>query len=565
MLDNLVAYEIHSLLRKQMSLAEFGELALRCDDLDKILTEACRLVGHALGTELAKVVELQEDGKTLLVRAGVGWKPGVVGVATIMVADDTSEGVAIKTGEPMISPDIAAETRFRYPAFLIDNGVRAVANVLIIGGSGRQPFGILQIDSREPRQFTENDTTFLRSYANLLAAAVDRIRKLGELRVREVEFREGQRLEAIGRLAAGVAHDFNNVLQSVSGSLELLLEEVHADTPAHEFIDIALTSVRRGSYLTHHLLSYARKQMLEPRPVSLAVFLSELHRMLSHTLGQHIAIVFDVPARLTPIAADPGQLQTALLNLAINGAHAMPTGGTLTVQARDCVEDHSSCVVITVEDTGSGMDQATQAQAFEPFFTTKGPGGSGLGLSMVQGFVEQSGGSIHIDSALGRGTRVELRLPVAVATGRDDATRAPSPELSGWGRILLVDDAADVLLTTAAALERAGFDVTTAASGPLALGLLAEQRFDALVTDYAMPVLDGLDLVAQARVIQPGLVALVVTGFGDVTDRRPGVSFLRKPFKRHELVDALVQSMEHGRRGPGAPPRSAQAGDAARA
>jgi len=133
---------LSELLRQQTILARFGELALRSDDLDEILTESCRLVGEALGTDLAKVVELQEDGQTLLVRAGVGWKPGVVGVATIMVADDTSEGHALKTGKPLISPDIATETRFKYPPFLSENGVRAVANVIIIGGKGRPPYGI---------------------------------------------------------------------------------------------------------------------------------------------------------------------------------------------------------------------------------------------------------------------------------------------------------------------------------------------------------------------------------------------------------------------------------------
>ncbi len=169
-------------LQQQTILAKFGELALRSDDLDEILTEACHRVGEALGTDLAKVMELQGDGETLLVRAGVGWKPGVVGTVTLKVTDATSEGVALRTGEPMISPDIDRETRFQYPAFLTDNGVKAVANVIIIGGRDRPAFGILQIDSRTPRQFTEDDTAFLRSYANLLAAAVDRLRVIGEVR-----------------------------------------------------------------------------------------------------------------------------------------------------------------------------------------------------------------------------------------------------------------------------------------------------------------------------------------------------------------------------------------------
>ncbi len=153
--------DYQEMLRRQTVLAKFGELALRSDDLDEILTEACRLVGEALDTDLAKVMELHEDGATLRVRAGVGWKPGVVGEVTLKVADDTSEGYALKTGEAMISPDIETETRFSYPSFLLENGVRALANVVIIGGQGRPPFGILQIDSRKPRQFTEDETHHL--------------------------------------------------------------------------------------------------------------------------------------------------------------------------------------------------------------------------------------------------------------------------------------------------------------------------------------------------------------------------------------------------------------------
>jgi len=182
LIDAEKADRLELLLQQQVVFAKFGELALRSNDLTEILTEACRLVGEGLDTNLAKVMELQEDGATLLVRAGVGWKPGVVGEVTLKAVDGTSEGYALKTGEPMISPDIETETRFSYPPFLTENGVRAVANVVIIGSQGRLPFGILQIDSRKPREFTGENITFLRSYANLLAAAVDRLRVTGEVR-----------------------------------------------------------------------------------------------------------------------------------------------------------------------------------------------------------------------------------------------------------------------------------------------------------------------------------------------------------------------------------------------
>ena len=174
--------EVATLLRHQTTLARFGELALRSEDLNEILTESCRLVGEALRTDLAKVLELQDDGCTLLVRAGVGWKPGVVGHTRIEAEEGSSEGHALQTGEPVISVDITQETRFTIPAFLHENGVRALVNVVIIGGKDQPPYGVLQVDSRSPREFDEDDISFLRTYANLLAAAVDRLRVLGETR-----------------------------------------------------------------------------------------------------------------------------------------------------------------------------------------------------------------------------------------------------------------------------------------------------------------------------------------------------------------------------------------------
>ena len=181
-----------AMLRQQAVLAKFGEMALRSDDLDEILTEACRLVGEALGTDLAKVMELQEDGETLLVRAGVGWKPGIVGCVTVRAVEGSSEGHAIKTGEPVASTDIEHEDRFEYADFIKDHGVRALVNVIIIGPDGEQPFGLLQVDSRTPRSFDETDTIFLRGYANLLAAAVARLRNLAERDEADSRLRESE-------------------------------------------------------------------------------------------------------------------------------------------------------------------------------------------------------------------------------------------------------------------------------------------------------------------------------------------------------------------------------------
>jgi PAS domain S-box-containing protein len=375
---------------------------------------------------------------------------------------------------------------------------------------------------------------------------VGTVRDVTERNRIEAALRQAQKLEAIGRLSAGVAHDFNNILQSIVGGLEMILEEVSQQTPAHNFAEIALKSAMRGAYLTHHLLSYARKQLLRPSAVELAPLLAEMQVLLSRTLGPHIDLQVDADRTLS-VLADPGQLQTALLNLAINASHAMPEGGTLRMDTREESGESQTWIVLTVADTGTGMDSATLAQAVEPFFSTKGLDGSGLGLSMVQGFVEQSGGSLSIMSAPGQGTTVEMRLTAAAANRSAEAS-ATAKARQASGRILLVDDVSDVLVTTSAFLEHSGFVVTRAHNGQEALTLLAASKaFDVLVSDYAMPGLNGADLIAEARLVQPALRVLLITGYSDIaqveTLAEP-VPILHKPFKRAELVAAVHDLMK---------------------
>ncbi|WP_168027648.1 ATP-binding protein [Falsiroseomonas selenitidurans] len=382
---------------------------------------------------------------------------------------------------------------------------------------------------------------------NLTCVLVDitaRKRAEAALRTSEARLRHAQKMEAIGGLAAGVAHDFNNILQSVVGALEMVLEELPPGTAGHDYAAVALGAAERGSSLTHHLLSYARKQLLQPRHIPLEPFLADLRKLLMRTLGPHIEV--SVQAGEVPgLLADPGQLQTALLNLAINAAHAMRQGGTLRITARLHAPQAARWVCLSVADSGAGMDAATLARAVEPFFTTKGRDGSGLGLSMVQGFAEQSGGRLQIQSVVGQGTRVDLWLPAAEAAPVERPAAAPAPAASG--RVLLVDDSPDVLLITGTLLERAGFSVARAASGDRALELLSQSPFDALVTDYAMAGLNGADLITEARLMRPRLRTLLITGFADqrYADRLPpGTLVLHKPYQRQDLLAAMNRILQ---------------------
>ncbi len=499
------------LLLQQDVLAEFGELALRSDSLDEILTEACRLVADALGTDLAKVMELQEDGVTLLVRAGIGWKSDVVGKITVQAVKGSSEGYALQTGEPVVSPSIEQEKRFEYADFIIDNGVKSIISVIILGAEEQGPFGILQVDSRKTNHFIERDTKFLRGYANLIAAAVDRLRGADEMhraqvalgkseqalrranktlaervtkRTQDLEaeqahretaeekLRQSQKMEAIGQLTGGIAHDFNNMLTGITGSLDLVRRRLDGgrNDDIIRFMDAASTSAQRAAALTHRLLAFARRQTLDTKPSDVNALIASMDDMLRRTLGEHVRFEIVLGAGLWPALIDANQLESAILNLALNARDAMPDGGKLTIETSNTLRDktHSVAeeevapgpyVVICVSDTGSGMTADTVAKVFDPFFTTKPVGlGTGLGLSMIYGFAKQSGGHIRIDSEVGHGTMVKLYLPRALEGERmvGEAREAEAPRGRGE-TVLVVEDDPTVRLLIIEVLKELGY------------------------------------------------------------------------------------------------------------
>jgi PAS domain S-box-containing protein len=370
--------------------------------------------------------------------------------------------------------------------------------------------------------------------------------------------RHGQKMEALGRLAAGVAHDFNNVLQAVSGGLELLLDTLPEGEEAEALASNALSTAQRGSYLTHHMLCYTRRQVMQPQDLEPGPFLTDLQGLLAHTLGPHLRIEVRMDPPAPALRADPSQLQTALLNLAMNAADAMPKGGVLTLAADELRTPDGRWVELAVIDTGVGMDSNILARAFEPFFTTKGGDGVGLGLSMVRSFAEQSGGYVRISSVQGIGTTVVLRLPAAAAAAATPTSAHRRPRVEG--RVLLVDDAPDVLLTTSAFLAGAGLTVVRAVDGDQVLALLAQgERFDAVVSDYAMPGMNGIDLIHEIRNLQPNLPAVIITGYADLgsgSTLPDDAAVLYKPFARDRLLHALrgVMAREPAAAEPAAPP-----------
>ena len=375
-----------------------------------------------------------------------------------------------------------------------------------------------------------------------------------------------QKLEALGQLTGGIAHDFNNLLQAMIGSLDVALWRLEQgeSAAATDLVHDAIESANSAGALTRRLLAFARRQPLLLQTVDVNGLVASMEEMLARTMGEDIAIRFDLGVDVAPAHSDPHQLESALLNLAINARDAMPHGGTLTIATgRACVGESvlqtdglppGSYVSLRISDTGIGMAADVIARAFDPFFTTKPLGqGTGLGLSMIHGFVRQSGGMVRIDSQPGAGTTVDLYLPEAerhgVATHGDGKAGAVSGN-GGEASLLVVEDDPAVREIVVAHLTDLGYDVVEATTGAEGLDLLESQRhIDLVVADVGLPVLNGRQMIEAARRLRPTLKVLFVTGYADVPSPgnpgvlSPGTDMLAKPFELGTLaakVEALL-------------------------
>lgn len=381
----------------------------------------------------------------------------------------------------------------------------------------------------------------------------ERIAEQRRLEEAEEQLRQAQKVEALGQLTGGVAHDFNNLLTPIIGSLDLLVRREIGNDREQRLVAGALHSAERARTLVQRLLAFARRQPLQPTAIDVRALVTGMGDLVASTTGPQVKVVIETAEDLPAARADYNQVEMALLNLAVNARDAMPEGGTIRISAarRTVSEDAETpaelkpgrYVMISVADTGVGMDADTLARAIEPFFSTKGVGkGTGLGLSMVHGLARQLGGGIRIFSQPGVGTNVELWLPVAAEAAHPHLPggEEPAPQGGRRGKALLVDDEEAVRTATAHMLEEAGFTVIEAASGDAALQLLGDQTdLAVLVTDHLMPGMDGTQLARRARMIRPGLPCLIISGYADVEGVAPDLPRLAKPFRAKELIDAL--------------------------
>ena len=387
-----------------------------------------------------------------------------------------------------------------------------------------------------------------------------------ERRVLEQQLRQSQKMEAVGRLAGGIAHDFNNLLMVISGYSEFLLErlggEPHLRGPAQEITNAS----ERASALTRQLLAFSRKQMLAPRIVNLNDIATENLKMLTRMIGEDIDLVMTAGQNLWSVRADPGQIEQVIMNLAVNARDAMPSGGKLRMETANITLDEeyarlhaplhpADYVMVSISDTGAGMDPDTQSHIFEPFFTTKGPKGTGLGLSTVYGIVKQSGGYIFVYSEVGRGTTFKIYLPRVASTGETAAPVVTPVQFQkvepGTETILVVEDEANLRYLARQYLEKQGYRVIEAADGAVAMQIAVAHDgvIHLLLTDVIMPGMNGRELAQRISEIRPNVKVLYMSGYTENVIGHDGmldasVRLLQKPFNLRDLKSKVREVLD---------------------
>jgi signal transduction histidine kinase/ActR/RegA family two-component response regulator len=363
---------------------------------------------------------------------------------------------------------------------------------------------------------------------------------------------QAQKIEALGQLVGGVAHDFNNLLMAVIGNLDLLSKGLGQDTRLRRLLNGAMEGARRGATLTQRLLAFARKQELKAEVTDVRNLLEDMRGLIDRSVGPLIRVDIAAGDELPPVKIDPNQLEMALLNLAVNARDAMAAGGVLTIEltVQDAVHNEhpglseGRFVVLSMRDTGEGMDSETLARAVEPFFSTKAIGkGTGLGLSMVFGLAQQSGGALRLESTPTKGTTATLLLPVAgEAKASTQRKQLVTAQTSALARILFVDDDPLIAGSTVALLEDLGHEVIEVHSAREALQLLESGlRTDLLITDHAMPGMTGIELVSEVRRRRPQLPILLATGFAELEGSKDvDVPRLAKPYTQDQLATAIA-------------------------
>jgi signal transduction histidine kinase/DNA-binding response OmpR family regulator len=538
-------------------LSEVNRAVVGGNEESALLQQVCDIVTRIGRFPLTWVgYARKDDAKTIEPVASSGSERAYLGKVSFSWSEEKlgagPSGTAIRTGRPVSSWDVGTDPRLEpWRDAARSHGLQSSV-ALPIDVRDEHLAAVLCIYSSEPRAFFPEEVEVLEDLARSLGTGVEILRTRKARKEAERHLQQAQRLEAIGRLAGGIAHDFNNMLFVIINNAEFLLDELPMDEPLRADVLEIQKAASRSAVLTQKLLAFSRKQLLAPEVLNLDTILDDVERMLHRVIGEDIEL-FTVPAgNLRNVRVDRTQIEQVLMNLAINARDAMPSGGRLTIGTSNVeLEGRPKYVQLSVSDTGVGMSEEVRGMIFEPFFTTKGElEGTGLGLPMVHGIVEQSGGWIEVDSAPGMGSTFSIYLPAC-----DDAP-APTvmpesvrPVESGSRKtVLLVEDEHTVRIAAKRILEKAGYEVLVAANGGEAL-MLCEgfaRPIHLLLTDVVMPFMNGRAVAERLRQLKPEMRVLYMSGYTENAIAHRGeldadAEFIAKPFTRKALARKVLE------------------------
>jgi signal transduction histidine kinase/ActR/RegA family two-component response regulator len=523
------------LLGYEVILSELGENLIKAGSANEALEH---LLKHDVAVVLIDVCMPDLDGFELaeMIRSHPRFeKTAIIFVSAVQVTDlDLLRGYAAGAVDYVPVPVIPDLLR---------------AKVRVFAELYRKTRQLEALNSELERRVAERTAEIAQANTDLERRVEERT---AEREAALAQVHEMRKVESLGQLTGGVAHDFNNLLMAVLGNLELLSKYIPDDAKLRRLLAGAVQGAERGATLTKRMLAFARRQELRPEIVDIAALVGSMVEMLGRSLGPGIDISTAFAEGLPATRVDPNQLELAILNLALNARDAMPRGGKLHISARRqrvaagevTGLEPGDYVCIGESDSGIGMDEETLKRATEPFFTTKGAGhGTGLGLSMVDGLVAQSGGAMRIISKPGAGTTVEMWLPASALSA--DPMRSAAPDRIGGGRpcrVLVVDDDPGVAEGTAAILEDLGHATVTVESGEHALNVLEiDHTIDVVITDQAMPRMTGTELAARIRRRWPRLPVVLASGYADLPeDDQPDLPRLSKPYRQADLAGVLA-------------------------
>ena len=563
-----VTQEILSIRKTERALANLAgqkhvlELVAQEAPLPKILEALAHILEGQLPGARASILLLDPDGRRLRHGAAPSlpesYNRSIDGVG--IGAAVGSCGTAAHTAKAVIVSDIATDPMWEdWRALALGHGLRACWSTPILDSAGRV-LGTFAMYFDRPRAPEADELQHLDILTRTAAIAIERKQSQSVLRETEAQLAHSQKMDAVGKMAGGIAHEFNNLLTAINGYTDLLLDLHKSDEPDKGYLSEVRKAGERAASLTRQLLAFGRKQMLTLKLLDLNEVVQGMRNMLRQVIGENIEFHIRLSSDLGRIKADPGQIEQVILNLVLNARDAMPYGGGITLETSDLILDGKSVTlpvpsghysVLAISDTGHGMDEITRARIFEPFFTTKEVGkGTGLGLSMVDGIIRQSGGHIRVHSAPGEGATFRIYMPREkrqVEEEKKPATAALPLTGKGEGTILVVEDEETVRKLVYHTLKSQGYTVWLASSGEVAMKLHQQHPGDPihlLLTDVVMPGMSGRELAETLQPLRPEMKVMYMSGYTEDAVIRHGVSeegatFLGKPFSPATLTDKI--------------------------